>query len=265
MTTEQRAKMYDAFGKIARQIEDKNGNKIFRYNNRTHEVELADGRKLPETKKTATEGEQLSPKETVKQKLLPLVGKPIKNKSTGIVALINIKQINEMLSNRAVNKSINNGFSQEQHLEATGNIKKLYEDANLTLTRPDEKKTPGSQGLKSIKIFHCDTKVAGEGAVAKLTVKESFQHGHRVYSIELEELSKPAELENRTGIDSSAGSKGSTQKGNMSSSHYAEEPSIKTIPQAWKIAIRNIQWTRAQKQSVEFLVRHGINLPKLCT
>jgi len=58
LTTEQRAKMYDAFGKIARQIEDKNGDKIFRYNNRTHEVELADGRKLPETKKDATEGDR---------------------------------------------------------------------------------------------------------------------------------------------------------------------------------------------------------------
>ena len=47
-----------------------------------------------------------------------------------------------MLSNRAVDKSKANGFSQAQHLEAIANIKRLYEDATLTTVKPDEKKSP---------------------------------------------------------------------------------------------------------------------------
>ena len=71
LTNAQRDRMKDVFGKGVRQITDGNGNKIFRYNNRTHEIELVDGRKLPtvqksgkarlspdtETKKAAIEGE----------------------------------------------------------------------------------------------------------------------------------------------------------------------------------------------------------------
>ncbi len=194
---------------------------------------ISESQNKPAENERATDSE-LSPKDKVKQKLLSLAGKPITNKETGIVAFINVTQINEMLSNRAVSKSTNNGFTQAQHLKATENIKQLYEDATLSGTHPDRKKKQGSQGLKSIKIFHCDTEVLGEDAVAKLTVKESFQHGHRIYSIELEELNKPTALENRTENDSAVGSEDSTQKGNVSSSRYAEEPSAETIPQSAK-------------------------------
>ena len=45
-TTEQSIRLADEFGKIASRLVDQNGQKIFRYNRRTHNIELADGRNL---------------------------------------------------------------------------------------------------------------------------------------------------------------------------------------------------------------------------
>ena len=42
LTTEQATRLADEFGRIARNLTDQNGNKIFRYNSRTHNIELAD-------------------------------------------------------------------------------------------------------------------------------------------------------------------------------------------------------------------------------
>ena len=50
LTREQKNKMYEAFGKMARTIEDGKGNAIFRFNNRTKEIELANGEALPQVK-----------------------------------------------------------------------------------------------------------------------------------------------------------------------------------------------------------------------
>lgn len=46
LTTEQATRLADEFGRIARNLVDNNGNKIFRYNNRTHNIEVIDGRSL---------------------------------------------------------------------------------------------------------------------------------------------------------------------------------------------------------------------------
>ncbi|MBR3049994.1 MAG: hypothetical protein IKG61_00905, partial [Selenomonadaceae bacterium] len=52
LTTEQATRLADEFGRIAKDLVDPNGQKIFRYNRRTHNIELADGRGLNETLKS---------------------------------------------------------------------------------------------------------------------------------------------------------------------------------------------------------------------
>lgn len=62
-TRTERDKLYDSLGKIVRAIVDKRGNKKFRYNNRTHAIERADGTplpKLPTTKANEAEGTKYS-------------------------------------------------------------------------------------------------------------------------------------------------------------------------------------------------------------
>ena len=55
LTTKQAQAFADEFGRIANQLKDPNGNKIFRYNHRTRNIELADGRNITETSFTENE------------------------------------------------------------------------------------------------------------------------------------------------------------------------------------------------------------------
>ncbi len=50
LTREQKNKMYDAFGKMARSIVDEKGNAVFRFNNCTKDIDIASGEPLPAMK-----------------------------------------------------------------------------------------------------------------------------------------------------------------------------------------------------------------------
>lgn len=143
-------------------------------------------------------------------------GVPITNKSTGIVAQFGNEGIKKFVSDKAINKSLKNGYTEKQH----------YEAAELVLTRPDRDK---DSNIKDVKYFDCATNVLGEDAVASIMVKNILQHGHHIYKIELQELNKPAELKTRNGTESSAGSKGSTQTSPSTVSRSSEEPSVESI------------------------------------
>ncbi|MDR0812702.1 MAG: hypothetical protein LBO63_01675 [Oscillospiraceae bacterium] len=79
-----------------------------------------------------------------------------------ITAQINNTQRSKMHSNKAVEKSLANGFTREQHYSAA-DIKALYESAELTEVQTDK--------------FH--------NSDAIVTGKELEHHGHRAYSLEL--------------------------------------------------------------------------------
>ena len=168
-----------------------------------------------------------------------LFGKPITNKETGIVATFGTKGANKMVSNKAVDKTVKNGYSQHEHLEAVKDIKRLYEDAGLSVQHEDRDKSPN---ILSIKRFRTNmTTVDGNPATAKITVKETKQNGHKIYSIELEALEKPSEL-NHARADSSEGQTVRPTKGKQPSSAYADESSSSThiIPHEQKEGTKNL-------------------------
>ena len=182
-------------------------------------TEPKNGSQSVREKSAQKQGERITPKNKAKQKLREIQGKEIVNKETGIPAVLNAKGINKMLSNAAVAKSRKNGYTQAQHLEAVENIKTLYENATLTETAEDKN---GSPNIASIKRFSVDTVVGNEKAHAKITVKESVLHGHRIYSVELEALEKPVEQGKRTDIVSSTDSENPSRKGSKVSADYAD-------------------------------------------
>ena len=173
---------------------------------------------------------KISPKKTVENYLRNFVGQNIKNKATGLVANFGTTGIKKMLSNKAVNKSVANGFTPEQHLEAARNIRELFENAVLSEQHSDRKNAPS---IKAIDRFRCDTNVGGEKAVAKITVKETLVDGNKIYSVELEALEKPADLNENTRNSQSTGSNDSTETtGNPSSTNgFSESSSTSTVPQ----------------------------------
>lgn len=118
------------------------------------------------------------------------------NKKTGIKARLSGDSINKMSSEKAVEKSKANGFSIDQHFEVANKIVELFENADLVETRPDKKASPD---LKSIKRFDSDVKLnGGTNAIAHITVKESVENGHKIYSVEVMELNKNAADEKPT-------------------------------------------------------------------
>ena len=173
---------------------------------------------------------KISPKKAVENYLRNFIGQNIKNKATGLVANFGTTGIKKMLSNKAVNKSVANGFTPEQHLEAARNIRELFANAVLSEQHSDRKNAPS---IKAIDRFRCDTNVGGEKAVAKITVKETLVDGNKIYSVELEALEKPADFNENTRNSQSTGSNDSTETtGNPSSTNgFSESSSTSTVPQ----------------------------------
>lgn len=120
--------------------------------------------------------------------LRSLQGQTFVNADTGIEARLSANGVNKLLSNKAREKSYANGFTYAQHFEAVSNIDRLFENAVLAEERADHK---GSADIASVKRFSAPFYTGREFAEAYLTVKEFVQHGHRIYSLELEEIKKP--------------------------------------------------------------------------
>ena len=111
-----------------------------------------------------------------------------KNKQTGIEANLSGNSVDKMGSDKAIEKSKNNGFSLDEHFEVANKIVELYENAALVEVSSDRN---GSENLKSIKRFDSAiTLQNGKNSIAHITVKESVQNGHKIYSVEVMELKK---------------------------------------------------------------------------
>ncbi|MDR0486014.1 MAG: hypothetical protein LBH29_04735, partial [Elusimicrobiota bacterium] len=124
-------------------------------------------------------------------KINKLNGKDIKNIKTGITAQVNTEQRDKLVSNAAVDKSIANGFTREQHYAVAGIIDTLFENALLTEERKGRKGEKDID-IKSIKRFVASFQMADNNEInyAYITLKESVEHGHKIYSVELQEIKR---------------------------------------------------------------------------
>ncbi len=85
-------------------------------------------------------------------------------------------------------------------LQAAANIDRLFANAVLTEDRPDRNNDPN---IVSIKRFSAPFYTDRGFAEARLTVKESIEHSHRIYSLELDEIKKPSSPD-KGGLDEQA-------------------------------------------------------------
>ena len=123
-----------------------------------------------------------------------LRGKSFANKQTGIVAQLSSSAKGKLVSNKAAGKSRANGFTSEQHNALAANIDGIYADSDLVLSRPDRN---SDANILSIKRFSTKVAFGDAEAAAWITVKESRQHGHHIYSVEaikLEALDRKVEV-----------------------------------------------------------------------
>ena len=105
------------------------------------------------------------------------------NKKFNIEAHVNSRSIKKLTSEKALNKSLENGFTKTEHFEAASKAHILYKKATRMTKGKDRDSSPD---IISVKRFYTDFKLkSGKTATAKITVKESIQNGHTIYSVEL--------------------------------------------------------------------------------
>ena len=116
-----------------------------------------------------------------------LAGNNIYNAQTGLPAQVNSNQRGKLISEKALNKSLNNGFTNEEHNTAAANVNKLYEVAILEESR---EYTDEFARDMLIRRYVANISTKNGDAYAKLTVKASKQNLQRIYSVELENLER---------------------------------------------------------------------------
>ena len=124
-------------------------------------------------------------REATKKQLSQIVGQDITNANDGRIAKISKKNIAKMLSDKAIAKSVNNGFSALEHIEAVQNIQDLYQNSTFKQTYKDRK------GNNPNVLIHRYESIINEDTQALITLKESVDtnnKGTKIYTLELEGL-----------------------------------------------------------------------------
>lgn len=102
-----------------------------------------------------------------------------------VIAKISREGIDKMISPSAVNKSMQNGFSKEQHFAAAENIGSLFEKAVYQNSEMPKNK---SADIVAWHKYNADFLLDDRVSKVKITLKESVEAGHKIYSVELLEI-----------------------------------------------------------------------------
>lgn len=111
-------------------------------------------------------------------------GKDIVNQNDGRIAQISRKNIAKMTSDKAIAKSVANGFSPQEHFKAVQDIENLYQGAVFKETHKDKKS-------ENPNVFIHRYNADFNGNNALITIKESLDSnskGNKIYTLELEAL-----------------------------------------------------------------------------
>ncbi|EOG2479168.1 hypothetical protein ACK8U2_001627, partial [Campylobacter upsaliensis] len=116
-----------------------------------------------------------------------LKGKVVENENNALKASISSEGINKMISVKAVDKSIKNGFSKEEHFISVENVLNLFKISQFVRS---EKANNGSADIINYHKFNADFSINKKPTRAKITIKESYEGGNKIYSLELLELQR---------------------------------------------------------------------------
>ncbi|EOA2516700.1 hypothetical protein ACHYQT_001208 [Campylobacter jejuni] len=190
-------------------------------------------------------------REESKNKLKSILNKDIENSQTKIKARVSTTGLNKMTSDKAIQKSINNGFTLEEYFKAVNNIEGLFKNAKFIMSEADKK---GSKDVKAIHRYVANL----NNSQAKITLKESYEHGHRIYSLELEELSplpKPNAhpKENKAEVENinSQGGKDVRNTTSLFSKNSTQAKPKKNLMDDIKDNIKNKEIEKKNKKSVK--------------
>ena len=156
---------------------------------------------LPTQNRSETEMIFASNAEEAENHLRKLQGREIVNANDGSRARISSTTIGKLLSNKALNKSLANGFTRAEHDTAAANIDILFRNAIRVETRADRNNSPD---IKAIHTYETGVEFEGSGrnGIAEILIKESVQNGQLIYTLELAELKSRDPSASRLGDSS---------------------------------------------------------------
>ena len=113
----------------------------------------------------------------------PFLNKNIINKKKIIKVRFSKNSLGKVGSDKAVTKSVVNGFTVQEHFEALADLRNIFEKADFVGTYPDRNNDPNIVAMhrlqKEIKL------TSGRNAFAYMTLKEVKKQGNRFYTMEL--------------------------------------------------------------------------------
>ncbi len=129
--------------------------------------------------------------EQVKALKKELVGRPLKNRDTGIMATISGESFRKMMSYENVKRSV----SPQAHYQALGNLDKLFPLAVLSESRSGKKEND-AMSINSIHHFEIPMPFDDDVYMVKIMAKEFLrkEQGTRLYLVEAVEIKEPASL-----------------------------------------------------------------------
>ena len=169
-----------------------------------------------------------APMKEIKPQLLAAL-KPIFNQTMTsadgkVKAYMSLKSLSKMTSDKAIQKSVDNGFSREQHLQAVLDIERLFKNSKLQATEPHK------SGETNAIIHRLNSELANGNAL--ITTKESLDiNKNRIYSVELELI--PRFNNSSTPLNTRISEGGfNSQKGHQEQTIKAEPSIAKTDEQS---------------------------------
>ena len=110
-------------------------------------------------------------------------GKVFTNKDSNIKARFSKNTANKLASDKAITKSVVNGFLPEEHFEAAENIKGIFEQAEYIGSFDDDSEDPN---IIAIHRLQKDIILSnGKKCITYITLKEVKKEGSRIYTQEL--------------------------------------------------------------------------------
>ena len=125
-------------------------------------------------------------RQELEAELTPKINIPIENKNDGRIAIITKKGIEKIESDKAIQKSIANGFSKQEHLTIAKRLDELYQNSVFKETHKDK------NGVENIQIHRYISRV-DHNTEALITLKETKEgkyQGNRIYTLELDSVAR---------------------------------------------------------------------------
>ncbi|MBQ9206756.1 MAG: hypothetical protein IJ158_08600 [Treponema sp.] len=117
------------------------------------------------------------------EQVAPFLNRIIVNARHGIKVRFSKNSLGKVASDKAVTKSVVNGFSVQEHFEALADLRTIFENAELVGSFPDRNNDPNVVAMH--RLQNKITLSSGKNAIAYMTLKEVKKEGNRFYTLEL--------------------------------------------------------------------------------